>query len=113
MTPNKGDYKKVIFEVTGAKSMAFLGCRQVAHKVNGTIDAAVNEAVDGVWNYKVTAVPIDHTKTIEAWKAEVKAAGEAAKAAAEKKPEEMGMMMEGEMMGDMGMDDKKEEAAAE
>jgi hypothetical protein len=84
--------------------MAFLGCRQVAHKVNGTIDAAVNEASStGVWNYKVTAVPIDHTKTIETWKADVAAAAEAAKKAAEKKPD---AMEKPEMEGE-----KKEEEA--
>lgn len=94
MTPNKGDYKKVVFEVTGAKSMNFLGCRQVAHKVNGTIDAAGTEA-DGVWTYKVTAAPMDE-KTVEQWKADVAAAAAAAKAAGDAKPE--GDKMEGEMM---------------
>jgi hypothetical protein len=96
MTPNKGDYKKVIFEVAGAKSMAFLGCRQVAHKVNGTIDAAGTEA-DGVWTYKVTAAPMEE-KSVQQWKDDVAAAAAAAKAAKDAKPEEMmgGDMMEGE-----------------
>merc|ERR1711990_1170928 len=102
MTPQKGDYKKVIFEVAGAKSMDFVSCRKVAHKINGTIDAAVNEpSSTGVWNYKVTAAPMEE-KPVDQWKKDVAAAAEAAKAAADKpkEGEMMGdaMMMEGEMM---------------
>jgi hypothetical protein len=76
----KGDYKKVLFKVTGAKSMNFVGCRQVAHKINGTVDAAGVET-DGVTLYNVTAAHMD-TKTVQQWKDDVKAAADAAAAAA-------------------------------
>jgi hypothetical protein len=100
----KGDYHEVVFKVTGAKSMKFVGCRQVAHKINGAINAAPADAVDGVTTYEVTAVPLE-TQTVEAWKAEV--AARAAAAANPPKAEEMMMGAEGEMM--MEGEDKKDE----
>jgi len=109
----KGDYHEVVFKVTGAKSMNFVGCRQVAHKINGAINAAPADAVDGVTTYEVTAVPIE-VQTVEAWKAEVAAAAEAAKAAAsapkaeEKKEGETEEKKEGEEEKKDDEADKKE-----
>ena len=97
---NLKDYTQVIFKVTGAKSMAFLGARQVASKINGTIDASAEPDKDGVTTYAVTAKAMDE-KTVEQWKADVVAAAAAAKAAKDAKPEEM-------MMGDAMAEDKKE-----
>jgi hypothetical protein len=93
----KGDYHEVVFKVTGAKSMKFVDCRQVAHKINGAINAAPGDAVDGVTTYEVTAVPIE-TQTIEAWKAEVaaRAAAAAAPKEEEKKEGDMEEKKEGE-----------------
>lgn len=98
----KGDYSKVLFKVTGAKSMNFVGCRQVAHKINGTIGAAGNEA-DGVTLYEVTAAHME-TKTVKQWDDDVKAAAAAALAAKDVAPK---------MEGDAAADDKKEDAAPE
>ena len=89
--------------------MNFVGCRQVAHKINGAINAAPADAVDGVTTYEVTAVPLE-TQTIEAWKAEV--AAKAAAAAAPPKAEEMMGETEEKKEGEemmMGEGDKMEE----
>lgn len=96
----KGDYSKVLFKVTGAKSMNFVGCRQVAHKINGTVDAAGVET-DGVTVYNVTAAHMD-TKTVQQWKDDVKAAADAAAAAASAAKDAP------KMEGDAPADDKKE-----
>jgi hypothetical protein len=61
----KDDYKRVLFEVTGAASFEFAGCRQIVHRLNGTI--AGGEEASGVFTYQVTAVKLEE-QTVEAWK---------------------------------------------
>jgi len=63
MTPQKGTYTKVLFEVTGAKALKFVDCRLVCHRLNGTIDAAA-EVADEIHHFKVAAVAIEE-KTID------------------------------------------------
>jgi hypothetical protein len=113
----KQKYHKVVFEVTGAKAMKFLDCRQVAHRLNGKISGA-EEGKEGVNTYKVEAAALE-AQSIEDWEKAVKAAAEAAAAAAAaaketpaadmmmEKPADM--MMEGEMM----MEDKPAEMMME
>jgi hypothetical protein len=53
----KGDYKKVLFEVTGAASFEFAGCRQICHRLNGEISGGT--AADDVHVYQVKAVKLE------------------------------------------------------
>lgn len=84
---NLNSYDKVVFKVTGAKSMNAVSCRQVAHKIDGSINAAGVEE-NGVTTYEVTAEPMDKEKTMKAWEDEVKAKAAAAASKGDAKPEE-------------------------
>lgn len=105
----KGDYDAVVFKVTGAKSFNFLGCRQVAHKINGEI-AKAGETKDGVTTYEVTASPME-AQTIKEWDEAIKAAAAAAKAATDKPATEE--KKEGEGEEDKGEENKEGEEKAE
>jgi len=104
LTPQKGTYHKVLFEVTGAKALKFVDCRLVCHRLNGTIDAAAEfDETDKINHFKVAAVAIEE-KTIEQWKKDVEAAAAAAAEAAKAKKEE------GEKKDDAGEGEKKDDA---
>jgi hypothetical protein len=90
----KGDYKKVLFEVTGAASFTFAGCRQITHRLNGKIEGG--EAADEIHIFKVTANKVE-AQTVAEWKK----AREAAPAATTP-PAEGDMKMEPEMMAAEG-----------
>lgn len=54
INPKKtADYKKVLFEVTGAPSFSFAGCRQIVHRLNGSISAGTN--ADDIHVFQVAA----------------------------------------------------------
>lgn len=93
-TKNVADYDAVVFKVTGAKSFGFLGCRQVAHKINGEI-AKIGETADGVTTYEVTAAHMEE-QTVKQWDEAIKAAAAAAKAATDKPAAEEKKEGEGE-----------------
>jgi hypothetical protein len=61
----KGDYKKVLFEVTGAASFTFAGCRQICHRLNGEITGGTAE--DDVHVYQIKANKLE-AQTVAAWK---------------------------------------------
>lgn len=66
INPKKaGDYKKVLFEVTGAPSFSFAGCRQIVHRLNGAITAGTN--ADDVNVFQVAANKIE-PQTVADWK---------------------------------------------
>lgn len=83
----KGDFKRVLFEVTGAASFSFAGCRQITHRLNGAI--AGGEEADGVHVYQVTAKALE-AQTVADWKKAREAPAEpvAAAAPAEEAPKE-------------------------
>lgn len=95
----KDDYKKVLFEVTGAASFTFAGCRQICHRLNGKITGG--EAADDIFVYKVEAKKLE-AQTVAEWKKAKEAA--AAKPAEEEKPAEMMMMEEKPAEGDAMME---------
>ena len=95
----KDDYKKVLFEVTGAASFQFAGCRQIVHRLNGSIEGPAE--ADGVHTFKVAANKIE-AQTVADWK---KAQEAAPVVAAAETPEE-------EKKDDMA-EEKKDDAPAE
>jgi hypothetical protein len=66
INPKKaGDYKKVLFEVTGAPSFSFAGCRQIVHRLNGSIIAGTD--ADDVHVFQVAAKKLE-AQTVAEWK---------------------------------------------
>jgi hypothetical protein len=61
----RSSYTKVLFEVTGAASFEFAGCRQIVHRLNGAI--AGGDAVDEIKVFQVTAAKLE-AQTVEEWK---------------------------------------------
>lgn len=75
----EGDYKKVLFEVSGAASFLFAGCRQIVHRLNGSIEGG--DAVDDIHVYKVKANKLE-AQTVADWKKSREAKPEPTPAAA-------------------------------
>lgn len=94
----KDDYKKVLFEVTAAAAFTFAGCRQICHRLNGSIEGG--EATDDIHTFKVAANKVE-AQTVADWKkAKEAAAAPVVAAEEEKKPEgeEEKKMEDGEAM---------------
>lgn len=93
----KAEYKKVLFEVTGAPSFEFAGCRQVTSRLNGAISEGKEE--DGVHVFPVAAKALA-AQTVEEWKKarEAPAAEATPAAAAAPADGEVAAAPEGEMM---------------
>jgi len=88
INPKKKDsYVKVLFEVTGAPSFTFAGCRQIVHRLNGEITGG--DAADNIFVYQVKATKVE-PQTVAEWKK----AQEATPVAAAAPVEEPAMMME-------------------
>lgn len=80
---NAGDLHKVLFEVEKAAAFQFVNCRQVAHRLNGSIEAAGVAGDNGVTTYKVVAAAIS-AQSVADWTAALAAAGAAGAAGADK-----------------------------
>ena len=66
INPKKAaDYKKVLFEVTGAPSFSFAGCRQIVHRLNGSITGG--KATDDIHVFQVAAKKLE-AQTVAEWK---------------------------------------------
>lgn len=104
INPKKKDsYTRVLFEVSGAASVDFAGCRRIVHRLNANIES--NKEENGVHVFVLKANKVE-AQTIADWKKAQESSGETAAAADDGKKED-----EAPKEDDKKEDDKKDEGA--